>query len=195
MKASNIERSVDSLQNIYAIIVALAIGQSINSSIHFNNGKLDWQLFFSTLPALISFFFFLVPFYHGMNRHLDVCYIERNVRNVRGALLIDFTVFCLEASLLFIFTQVLLQNLTGFLIIGLMLFIDMLWAAISHWIHYRNYNPSVVRWAIINFVTLTFGFIIWSFNFFENKALVLMTISIMRTAADYFFCWEFYFPR
>lgn len=195
MSTDSIKRSVDSLQKIYAIIIGLAISQSINTSINFEGGKWNQALFFNNLPALISLFAFLVPFYQGMNRHLDLCYVEKRDGNTQGALLFDFAVFCIESCLLFVFTKVFLNDLTGYYIIACMLAVDMVWAFVSHWIHYRKFDPSIRRWAVINFVTLVVGTLILSSTYFPNKAVPFLCLSMLRTVADYFFCWKFYFPE
>jgi len=97
-----VERSVTSLQTIYAIIIALSMGQAIQTLFEAAPGgplKLSSDVF-TYIPAFITFISLLVPFYHGMNRHLDMCYIEKSTDVVKGALLFDFVIFFVEAALL-----------------------------------------------------------------------------------------------
>ena len=196
MNNTGFVRSVDSLQKIYAVIISLAIGQTINEVIKTENNFLSTDFLNNSLPALLSFFAFLIPFYHGMNRHLDLCYIEKAKDKNRGALLFDFIIFCLESSLLFIFSKYITKGLECFIIIGGMLMVDMVWSFVSHFIHYNGkFSPSVMRWSIINFVTLFIGFLIYSINIFDFKAYLFLFIAIARAIADYWTCWTFYFPK
>jgi len=54
-----------------------------------------------TDAGLVAFLVTLVPFFHGMNRHLDHCYLEKEPPVLHGALLFDFSIFFLEAGFLF----------------------------------------------------------------------------------------------
>src|SRR5580658_8196040 len=89
------ERSVDSIQKIYAVVIALAIAQGAQSLLKDPCGTAEPSLdrILSGLPAFIAFLATLVPFWHGMNRHLDLCYLEKKGSVVQGALLLDFGVF------------------------------------------------------------------------------------------------------
>ena len=195
--STSITRSVDSLQKTYAVIIALAISEVIKSVL----SPLDnlstgiSSITGQSIMLVISFFFLVVPFYHGMNRHLDICYIERPQNPNRGALLLDFIVFCLESSLLFLFVKFMHRDLYGYFVLGLILFVDLLWGIVSHFIHYKKMDNSVIRWTIINIITIILGIIIFSSNCLDNKNALLMTLSIVRTIADYFLCWNFYFPK
>ncbi len=195
----SIERSVDSLQMIYAVIVALAIGKAIQATfIDTSTGlfKFDSSLF-NYLPAFLTFVVTIVPFYHGMNRHLDKCYIENTERHVEGALLFDFLVFFFEASILFSFSTSIKSGLQSFLVLGVLLLVDIFWALISHWIHYRKFKPSVVRWSLINSGAIALGVFIYLNTSYTqgSKAFLLFVIAIIRSALDYGFLWRFYFPK
>jgi hypothetical protein len=94
-----LERSVDSLQQIYAVVIALAIAQAIESLLKdpVRGTVLDLDQIKVGLPALVAFLVTLVPFWHGMNRHLDRCYLEKESAIRQGALLLDFWTFFVEA--------------------------------------------------------------------------------------------------
>lgn len=185
---------------IYAVIVALAIGKAVQATfIDTSTGlfKFDSSLF-NYLPAFLTFVFTIVPFYHGMNRYLDKCYIENNERHVEGALLFDFLVFFFEASILFSFSTSIKSGLQSFLVLGLLLLVDVLWALVSHWIHYRKFKPSVIRWATINSIAIVVGIFIYlneSSYAKENKPFLLFIVAVLRSAFDYGFLWRFYFPK
>ena len=89
-----IERSVDSVARIYAIVIGLALSESIKTLIVKDPGgniDLTAQTLWSGAPAFLAFVFTVVPFWHGMNRHLDRCYLQKpDEKVVHGALLLIF---------------------------------------------------------------------------------------------------------
>ena len=193
--SSSITRSVDSLQKIYAIVIGLAITKIAMSLPQFGDN------FFAEvknqLPNIISFLLIVVPFFHGMNRHLDSCYIERDKKQVvQGALLLDFFVFFIESILLFICAKNINQGLTTIKILGSTLIVDMVWAVASHLIHYRSFTSTVLKWLIINAITLALGLLVILLNCYSDysKSIVITTILTIRTILDYILCWKFYFP-
>jgi hypothetical protein len=190
-----IERSVDSIAKIYAVVIALAIAQSIQTLIKDPNGSANLRvdILYAGAPAFVAFLFTLVPFWHGMNRHLDRCYLEKAGVVAQGALLFDFSVFFLEASLLFAAGWSLRMGIVTFYCLGALLATDMVWGYTSHLIHFPGKKSHVLKWSIINVVAgaLAFGVVEYPFN---QKPLVLMAIAIVRSIADYGFCWDFYFP-
>lgn len=194
-----IERSVDSLQKIYAVVIALAISQAIQTLLR---GSKDQVLssagdVLDAMPAFVAFVVTLVPFYHGMNRHLDHCYLEKPEADVRqGALLFDFGVFFVEAGLLFAAAWLIRSGLWAFACLGSLLLVDMLWGGLSHLIHYWGHKPSIVRWSVINLIAGGAALLV-ALMVYPSKRLplILMIIAIGRTVCDYGFCWKFYFPR
>jgi len=152
----------------------------------------------SRFPAFLAFVAVVVPFYHGMNRHLDRCYLERNQSSApRGSLLFDFVVFFVEASVLFAAAASIRAALQTFLVLAILLAVDTVWAFVSHFIHYRAFEPSVRKWAYINLVTLCASIGIYFFFGCSAtaKAWWFFVFAVFRVVADYWFCWNFYFPR
>lgn len=192
----SIKRSVDSLQKIYAVIVALAIGETVKKAFKdvTTLDNIGASLEGVSIPALLSFFIVIVPFYHGMNRHLDLCYLERKDTTLHGGLILDFLIFCIEASILFVFSSFLHSGIESFIILGILLLVDILWSSISYLLHYRGFAPSVLNWVIINLVTLFLGYFIYVSNFTDAKEWSLFVIALARTILDYALCWRFYFP-
>lgn len=190
-----VERSVDSLQKIYAVVIALAISQAIQSLLKGPGGAADFDLlrFTTGLPGFVSFLVTLIPFWHGMNRHLDRCYLEKSKPIVQGALLFDFATFCVEASFLFAAGWSLRSGLITFYCLGALLLVDMAWAFISHQIHFPGEKSHAVKWSTVNLVAMGLAVLIVAFPF-NAKPLVLMIVVVLRTIADYGFCWRFYFP-
>jgi hypothetical protein len=193
--AKSVERSVDSLQKIYAVVIALAISQAIQSLLKGPDGSGDFNLqrLASGLPGFVAFLVTLVPFWHGMNRHLDRCYLEKASAVVQGALLFDFGTFCVEACLLFAAGWSLRSGIETFYYLGALLVVDMAWAFISHQIHFSGKRSHAVRWSTVNVIAIGICVLIVEFPF-ERKPLVLMVMAVLRTIADYGICWDFYFP-
>jgi hypothetical protein len=195
--AEMLKRSVDSLERIYAIIIGLAIGQAINMVVQaFSTGN-RFTTALKVAPAFLAFIFTIVPFFHGMNRHLDRCYIDKTDQAAHGALLFDFAVFFIESSLLFAIAGSIMSGLTPFVILGALLAFDLVWSMLSGWIHYRNVKPSIGRWAIINAATVLVGVFVYSFNAYADaqKPWLLLALACARTVVDYWLCWDFYFPQ
>ncbi len=188
------ERSVDSLQQIYAVVIALAIAVAIQSLLKDPAGMLlARSQILVGLPAFVAFLVTLVPFWHGMNRHLDRCYLEKKTAVVQGALLFDFVTFFLEASLLFAAGWSLRSGIYSFAALGGMLLTDSLWGFISHQIHFPGQKSHVRRWSAINLVAIVVAILIVDYPF-QHKILVLMVVAVMRSIVDYGLCWDFYFP-
>jgi hypothetical protein len=190
------ERSVDSLQKIYAVVIALAIAQAIQSLLRdpVAGTLLALSQILPGLPAFVAFLVTLVPFWHGMNRHLDRCYLEKKSAVVQGALLLDFVTFFLEASLLFAAAWSLRSGIYSFAALGALLLADMLWGFISHEIHFPGQKSHVRRWSAINLVAIVIAILVVDYPF-QHRSIVLMVVAIMRSIVDYGFCWDFYFPR
>src|SRR5438067_3496175 len=188
------ERSVDSIARIYAVVTALAISQTVQTLLKDPASAIvNSATLLAGTPAFIAFLFTLVPFWHGMNRHLDRCYLEKNETVVRGALLFDFVVFFGEAGLLFAAGFTLRSGLTSFYFLGALLLVDMIWGAISHQIHFAGKKSHVVKWSAINVAAGFLAFLVVEFPF-NQKTVVLMGVAILRSIADYALCWNFYFP-
>lgn len=161
------ERSVSSLQQIYAVVIALAIAQAIQSLLK-NPSRgtlLEPSLIRTGLPAFFAFLVTLVPFWHGMNRHLDRCYLEKKSAAVQGALLLDFWTFCLEASLLFAAGWSLRSGIHSFIALGLLLLVDMLWGFISHQIHFHGQKSHVLRWSAINLTAIALAILVVAYPY------------------------------
>lgn len=190
-----IERSVDSVQKIYAVVIALAISQAIRSLLKGPDGvtEITWSQLSPGLPSFVAFLVTLVPFWHGMNRHLDRCYLEKTAGVVQGALLLDFGTFFLEAIALFAAGWSLRSGVETFWYLGGLLGLDMIWAFISHQIHFPGTRSHAVKWSVINVVAALFAILVITYPF-QYKLLVLMVIAVFRSVADYLLCWSFYFP-
>jgi hypothetical protein len=191
-----IERSVDNVQRIYAVIIALAISQAIQILLKNPNSttlELNLKQVPSGLPAFVAFLVTLVPFWQGMNRHLDRCYLEKKAGVRQGVVLIDFVVFIMEASFLFAAGWSIKSDIETFYWLGGLLGVEMIWALASHYIHFPETRSHAVRWSVINLCAIVIAILVVEFPF-QHKQFVLMVIAVARSIADYVGCGEFYFP-
>ncbi|MCU1329940.1 MAG: hypothetical protein JWN34_5310 [Bryobacterales bacterium] len=191
-----IERSVDSVAKIYAIIIGLALTESVKTLIvkdTHGNISLDLPTLWAGSPAFLAFVFTLVPFWHGMNRHLDRCYLEKAHAVVHGALLLDLSVFFIEASIFLIGGWSLRSGLSTFYCLGVVLLIDVVWAAISHQIHFPGERSHSLSWSTINIGAILAMLGVLTFSF-DPKPPLLMAIAMVRTIVDYRNGRAFYFP-
>jgi hypothetical protein len=195
------ERSVDSLQKVYAFVISLALVQAIQIVLvdRATMDFVDLRTLLDRAPAFVALLLVLVPFYHGMNRHLDICYIENaEGQRAEAALLLDFAVFFVDSCLLFAVAYSIGHELQPFVYLGILLGVDFVWATISHFIHYTTTElPSVKRWAIINGIAVAAGLYIGLSQWYSSdaKAWLLLVVAFVRTVSDYGFCWSFYFPK
>lgn len=194
-------RTVDGLQNIYTVVVGLAIAEAIRSialASRTTEGGISASGLIGVLPAATALLLTLVPFYWGMNRHLYACYVEREPRDiVPQSLLLDFFFFFLETAVLYIIAVSLAQQLVPFYWLGALFGLDAIWAMLTHLINYRGKNTSVLRWGGINFTTVVAGLVVVSTSIFQNswKAYLFLIIVLVRTVVDFWACWSFYMPE
>ena len=188
-----VERSVGSLQRIYAFVVALAVGRAIEATF-IADGQLTYHP--DRIPIFAAFAVTIVPFFHGMNRHLDRCYVERHDPHVQRALLFDFVVFFIEAGLLFAFAASAQSGVSGFLILAGILAIDIVWGFLSHLIHYRDAESTPTTWVVINSIAVIAILVVYYTGAFPDDVTpwALAAVAFIRTVADYWASWKLYFP-
>ena len=112
---------------------------------------------------------------------------------MQGALFFDFAAFFIEATFLFAAGWSLRSGIDAFRYLGYLLCTDMLWAFISHQIHFPGKKSHAVKWSIINIVAIVVAILLVAYPF-DEKPLVLMVVATVRSIADYALCWDFYFP-
>jgi len=195
--------SIQGLQRVYAFVIALAIGAALNALVIDPATKLpDLSRLVSSHAAIFGVFFAtVVPFFHGMNRHLDDFYAlgrmpkspSGPVRIPRaGAVLLDLTVFVIEAGLLYVLALTLLDQAIFFLLLGSLLLIDVVWSFTTYLIT----GSPAIRWGIINLVAGPMLLVCRGLTQMTPGAHLILLVSIVlaRTIVDYRVNWRFYFP-
>lgn len=190
-----IERSIDTLQRVYAIIIALAVNEGIKRTF-LKGGAGELELTKAHIPEFIAFIFTSVPFVHGMNRHLDntlTLIRKKEKRKWFGVLIMDFSVFMFESCLIFLLAASVISGIFFFKLLMVLLLVDLVWTIVI-W----SVTKTVVwQWALVNGVTVVLGCLLIYFRWLEPPVInyVLMAIAILRTIGDYLLSWDFYFPE
>ena len=187
----DIEKSIDSLQRLHALISALAIGDAVRRLI-VSPGAVEASFNIEAVPQFISLICTIVPFYHGMHRHLEDTYLFANdIRHPKGVLLIDFVVFLVESSTFYALAT-LFKSPAFYWVLAILLIFDALWGGATALI-----NPATkFRWCLINFFTAATILVVLSLNVFKpgHDVWLLTMIAVVRTIIDYKTHWRFYFP-
>src|SRR5437868_6824710 len=103
-----LKRSIDTLQRIYAVVAALAIGEALRRAVLKGGGpahtiQVSWSDI--QLPLCVAVLVTVIPFVHGMNRHLDEHMADLAVPAKRSrmvaTLMLDFLIFAIQCCVLF----------------------------------------------------------------------------------------------
>jgi hypothetical protein len=197
------ENAIRSLSNLYTVVIGVALSLSAVQLIEREGGVLALSLGEGLL--FVALVLTLVPFYHGAMRHLDDAYLENSNAHIRdGALILDVLLLFLH-GMVFVALALLLDtpNQFAWLFVALIL-VDVVWGAFVY------FGPSTQaeggaegKWALINFVfIIVCGAVLYLLDIGFNPmvdgtklSLGISSACLLRTLADYYFCWAFYFPR
>jgi hypothetical protein len=195
MKAErSVERSIDSLQRIYAVVVGLAINEAIKRFFLAKNN--EFELPTANWPEFIALMVTIVPFLHGMNRHLDRTLAESRKPGKRwllGFLLVDFGFFIAESCFFVSMAATVSKNIYFFQLLLWLLLADAFWAFLT----FPVTKSFSWRWMIINVAACgCIAFLIFGDNriIIYWKPWILCGVAVLRTLLDYWFVWGFYFP-
>jgi hypothetical protein len=195
---NRIKSTVQSLQEIYAIVIALAIAEAFIQFVpdpksSCEQAGIQWE----QLLPLVSLLILVVPFYHGMTRFLSEMYQKGRVNNFYGVwLFLDCCVFTIEAVLFFILARSLPKVLwfRFYSTVMALLVLDISWGMLT-WCC----RTSLIRfWVIVNLCTIPFlgVLLLMCRNSTSWWAISLAFLLVLaRTIADYWTSWELYFPK
>ena len=200
MSENAIESTVKSLQWIYAIVIALSIGEAFKQFVPDSDSDSEKRgIQWDRLPSLLSLLVLIVPFYQGMTQWFSRMYCADQIQQPYGLwLLVDCTAFTVEAGLFFILARSLPKSLwcrfncTAVVLLCL----DILWGVFA-W-EYRT--SSISSWVIVNVCTVPV--LVGVFLMFRKRAtrfgmlasLIVLLVLFTRTLVDYWTGWRFYFP-
>jgi hypothetical protein len=211
------KESVKHLQELYTVAVGLALTVGVERALP-AEGRGDIHLPVSLVFA--AFVATLVPFYHGAQRHLDLNYrFNKQLADPAGhggrtpALFFGDFLFLFIEGCLMIAMGASVETPQRFLLVWLLLIgLDVMWLTV-----FVTSNPPEKQvpaelkrkiparkiqqfgWAIINVPAVILGsallFQIQGEQVTELGAgALVLTLGLLRTAADYAWNWHFYFP-
>ena len=202
MKNTKLENSIKSLVNLYTVVIGAALSLAIARTINFTTGLTSVSGV--SLLLFLCFVITLFPFFHGALRHLDDAFNENVNANIRtGALIIDFALLFLHALAFVVLSQLLQHPLLFAWFLIAVLAIDVLWGVFAH---FGSSSPRELsadwKWTIINFIFigiaalyLVSNDIFLDYNSHTLKLSILLAVAcVLRTAADYVWCSDLYFP-
>lgn len=205
-KAEAWKTTVETLQRFYSIVIAIALTSALSKLIGILEGAPTAPDRLQAIALAAAFLSTIVPFYHGMERHL---YDTHRVLPELGKggrpfpLLADIFVFIIEGSILFAMGRNL-DNTANFLMLwSMLLVVDVVWS-FAVWHVQRGKRPA---WILNNVAWLILAWVAWfslplvlsDFGFAASEFLWLIpvfiaVIEISRSIADYWMNWRFYFP-
>lgn len=197
MSEEVIQSTVKSLQCIYAVVIALSIGEALKQLVPDPlNSSESPRIHWDRLPSLLSLLILIVPFYQGMTRWFSDMYCTDRIQQTYGlGLLVDCAAFTVEAGLFFVLARSLGKNLwwqfncTVVVLLGL----DIVWGVFA----WRYRTITISSWVIVNVCTVPFltGVLYAWYKTTSWLAISLASLVILaRTVADYWTGWQFYFP-
>lgn len=188
-----VERSIDTLQRVYAVVAGLAINEALKR-VFLQDGRGEYQLHLENLPEFIAFIVTVVPFVHGMNRHLDRTLAASAYRpGVLAFLLIDLLVFIIESTLLFVLAVTVTHPDQFFPWLIALLAVDAIWGlatwpitktVVLQWVAV-NAAIGVSLWAALRWLPTDWGI---------AGEWIMAAMAVVRTGLDYATAWAFYFP-
>lgn len=202
-----IEESIKTLQQFYATIVAVALASGVSKLVDSIEKAKDTQQVLIIVSISVAFISTIVPFYHGMNRHLYETHIRKSNTGAGGhpiPLLVDIFGFIFESGLLFAMGRSL-DNPQLFLILWMaLLILDIIWSLIV-WKTQKSKKPL---WAWNNFIWLSAALVVWvgiprllgsaqgfrDFYGASGKVYLIAAIEVCRSYFDYKQNWSYYFP-
>jgi nucleoside 2-deoxyribosyltransferase len=201
-----IHSTIDSLEKIFTIILALAIGEALKQLVPDDKEfPTEHRVDYRRLPALLSFLLLIVPFYHGMLLYFTNIYDHPPRPAHYGFwLIVDCLAFTIEACLFFILSRSLppRQWMRFYGAVLWLLVVDVVWAITIHF----HRLAFLWRWIWLDLGALViFGAVALFFREPKGEGRdqrgvrravvwILLALCFVRTAVDYWWNWEIYFP-
>ena len=158
MSPAEMQRLVDNLSRMYAVIVGLAIVEGLKKFLNIvptGSARVGVvpQPKWDFLPEAFATFFTILAFFHGMNRYMDATYLPGPGRVLdRPAMLLlmfDFTMFFIEACLLLaVGLTICCERLATFKALVLLFVYYGSWAAFQY---AYNGGANTLNWLLLDF--------------------------------------------
>lgn len=190
------ERSVNSLQTLYTVVIALALVEAIKAIINIQTDTNSIYVNWKSLIPFSALVFTLIPFHHGANRYLDEMYIVKGCQGRPLTGLIDFLFFFVEAAVFYIMSLSISQPKLFFYTLTILFVIDIVWLIFVYFSSNESFK-KIKYWFWLNLGTI---FLLLIFNATKlldddiNKWIILLLVTLLRTVLDYILEWSFFWP-
>ena len=200
-KAKSLEeackRSVDNLQRLYAVVMGLALTEVLRAFAK------DPAAMFGVLLGFVST---IVPFFHGMHRHLDDTYVLGWNDATNLTLVIDLGYLLAHSVGFVVLSQVAADPLKFYPGIAVILAVDAIWVIYTY---FRTDRTSVgemvygkktdhLWWLRMNvLVAVVLAALTWQpiVPLVGEHFTLATAILVARGVADYGLAWKLYFPN
>ena len=187
--------TVEHLQELYAIMAGVGLAIAMSQLIRAQDSHLQVR----AIPLVVAYAVTLVPFYHGALRHLDQSYRHEDswLEGHRYLLLGDFAWLFIEAGTFFALASFVRRPVQFGITLSALLCLDVVWLSIWLWRSRRSTDEE--WWRRINLATVGVLVPFTALASAENLShfllsLIVLTIALARSIADYWLGRDFYFP-
>jgi hypothetical protein len=190
------KRSVEHLQGLYSVVVALALSLAADRLLP-GSDRVARARGFELAAALVVT---LIPFYHGALRHLDDVYGPGSGSAAHSfSVLIDFLLLFVESCAFLALSVSIKQPWTFAWLFLALLALDVLWAYLTTtFLAARPQQAAPTTWLKVNLgfgLTLLAILVSLSVGGWGSPgvvAYVALLLATARTAVDYALSWKFY---
>jgi hypothetical protein len=198
--------TVETLQKFYSVIIAIALTGSLGKLITLLQASTSYLTDVTSVALGLALVSTIVPFYHGMERHLYITHILQPELGAGGkpiALLADIFTFVIEGGILYAMGQKLDDPIVFLCLWTALLIVDIIWTLIV-WFVEKGKSPI---WAGNNIAWLSIAWLVWLGSpwILEETGVslpdqipvmvwLIALIEILRSVTDYKANWDFYFP-
>jgi hypothetical protein len=203
MDSSGKQRIVGHLQELYTVVVGVALAVALSNLID-QQAEVPFRR--ESLPYFLAYIVTLVPLYHGALRHLDITFLEEPVAQTRpGAFMVDWGLLFVESCGLLALALLINKPVTFMFTLLALLAFDTIWGFTA----YLAFSPALRenraegKWATINFVAvIVLIMAIVLLHSLDPSArpvatyrwVIIVVITVARTVSDYVWCWSYYYP-
>ncbi len=193
--SSILERSVNSLQWFYTMVLSLAVVHAVQQILVYDSTNQQFSLNLGSLHNFMVFLVIVIPFYQGANRYLDETYVSGNVEVKEMTGLVDFLFFFIEGMIFYSMAILINNNYYFYLSVLTVLGVDIVWLIFVYFANNELFK-KIYQWLILNIITILIILILITINVIDEKLkyYILSIILFIRTVADYYLSWPFYWP-
>jgi len=195
--------SVKQLCDLYRVVIAIAVGIAFQSIIDTQTRPIPIKT--EMLLTFFAFMLTIIPFFHGAVRHLFATYVEDggSTRIQNWAVLVDYYLLFIGGGLFVGLASTVGVTQSFLALFALVLGLDCVWGLLASVGFAGSFSQKAeIRWAAINFVTVSVVLLVIIFvPIMLNQGLtdthiqvLILIVATVRTAVDYALNHRFYCP-